>query len=185
MAKKPFIKKNKNFDEPRINEELKNLETVRLVYKEHSNSQSDNDFVEVCSIRKAFDYSKEYGLDLIEINSHAIPPVVRLYDYSKYLFEMKKSNKEKKKKTSTCKEIQLTTNISLHDLEIKVSKAKEFIADGNKVKVVLKMRGRELGRREQSKSCFYTFEKMMNEVAVLEAQPKDEGNKVIMIFKKR
>lgn len=184
MAKKTMNKK-RSFDEPRINEELKGLDTVRLIYKERSGQDSENDFVEVCSIAKAFEYSKNYELDLIEINPSAKPPVVRLYNYSKYLFEIKKQNKEKKKNNSVCKEIQLSTNISRHDLEIKVNKAKEFISDGDKVKVVLKMRGRELGRREQSKNCFYEFAKMMEDVAVFENQPKDEGNKAIMVLKKR
>lgn len=82
------------------------------------------------------------------------------------------------------KEIQLSTNISSNDLNTKVRKAKEFIEDGNKVKVVLTMKGRELGRREDSKKSLLTFIVEMDEVAVPESLPRDEGNKCTVILKK-
>ena len=99
--------------------------------------------------------------------------------------ELKKAAKQKNKNTCVCKEIQLKTNISLHDLEIKANKAKEFLNNGNKVKVVLTMKGRELGRRELSKDCFNKFIELTSDTAVFDSVPKDEGNKVICILKKR
>ena len=114
-----------------------------------------------------------------------MPPIVKLYDYSKYLFDLKKASKNKTKNNNVCKEIQLSVSISQHDLEIKANKAKDFIKDGNKVKVVLTMRGRELGRRDYSKECFNKFIELMSDVAVCESTPRDEGNKVIVILKKK
>ena len=83
------------------------------------------------------------------------------------------------------KEIQLNTNISEHDLLIKVKKSKEFINDGDKVKVVLTMKGRELGRREESKTCLYKFITYMEDVAVPESLPRDENNRSIVILKRK
>lgn len=172
-------------EEPRINGELKIYDEVRLVYKENVNEKSDNDFNRIVSISEAFEMSKKYSLDLVEINSKTTPPIVRLCDYSKYLFELKKSLKQKSKNTVVCKELQLSVNISQHDLEIKVKKAKEFIEHGDKVKVVLSMKGRELTRKEVSKECFNKFIELSNEFASFDSVPKEEGNKVICVLKKK
>ena len=182
MVKENFNKTN----EPRINNELKIYETVRVIYKENNNEKSENDFSKVISIKEAFELSKKYSLDLIEINNKVTPPIVRLYDYSKYKFEQKKAAKLKKKNnTTTLKEIQLSVNISDHDLFIKSNKAREFINEGNKVKVVLTIKGRNLSRREQSKLCLFKFIDNMSDVSTPENMPKDEGNKVIVILKKK
>lgn len=183
MAK--ILKNNNLVEKPRINQELRFYTEVRLVYKEKANEQSENDFTKVVSINDAFKLSREYELDLVEINSKVTPPIIRLCDYTKYLFDLKKAAKHKNKNVCVCKEIQLKTNISLHDLEIKVNKAKEFLNSGNKVKVVLTMKGRELGRRELSKDCFNKFIELTSDIAVFDSAPKDEGNKVICILKKR
>ena len=175
----------KSILEPRINNELKNLSEVRVVYKEHNDRTSENDFTKVMSITDAFKLSKEYELDLIEINSYAKPPVVKLYDYSKYMYEQRKAQKQKNKNTTTCKEIQLKVNIAKNDLNVKVNKAKEFIRDGDKVKVVLIMRGRELNRRDDAKLCFYKFVDAMSDIAVVEGNIKEENNKTICILKRK
>lgn len=181
MAKNNFKKNNKNnIIEPRINQELRIYDTIRLIYKD-----SNENYNEIVSIDEALEISKKYALDLIEVNSNSTPPIVKLYDYSKYLFELKKINKNKNKNVVVCKEVQLSVNIGQHDLEIKANKAKEFIKDGNKVKVVLTMRGRELGRREHSKKCFNKFIEIMSDIAICENSPRDEGNKVIVILKKK
>lgn len=183
MAKKNFTRNN--FKEHRINDELKNYDTIRLIYKENNVSKSENDFTKIVSISEAFKLSEEYGLDLIEINGNVTPPIVRLQNYSKYLFELKKQQKNKVKNTVTCKEIQLNVNISEHDLKIKANKARDFINDGNKVKVVLTIKGRNLTRRDFSSINFYKFIDMLSDVAIPESMPKDDGNKVIVILKKK
>lgn len=183
MAKNNIKKGNKNnIIEPRINQELKIYDKVRLIYKDEIKNENYNKIV---SIDEALEISKKHSLDLIEVSGNSTPPIVKIYDYSKYLFELKKMNKNRNKNIVVCKEIQLSVNIGQHDLEIKANKAKEFIKEGNKVKVVLTMRGRELGRREYSKECFNKFIEIMSEVAVCESSPRDEGNKVIVVLKKK
>lgn len=182
MKDNNFKKNRKNgVDEPRINQELRFHETVRLVYTDSEGNAASK----VMPISEAFSLSKERSLDLIEVNGRSNPPIVKLYDYSKYLYELKRANKAKNKNTVSCKEVQLSVNIGQHDLEVKASKAREFIGGGNKVKVVLTMRGRELGRRELSKESFRKFIEMVSDVAVLDSPPRDEGNKVIGFLKKK
>ena len=171
-------------DEPRINNEIVGYKTVRLVYKEHSEQKSENDFNKIVTLSEAKNISKEYGLDLVESNNKVNPVIIRLCDYSKYMWELKKKLKQKNKTNTTLKEIQLTVNISDHDINVKANKAKEFIKNGDKVKVVLTIRGRELTRRDKSKSSFNKFIDLMEDCAVCENNPKDEGNKTYAILKK-
>lgn len=186
MAKNNGSKKNL-FVEPRINHEIVGHNEVRLIYKEHKDSVSENDFNKVVSWKEAIRLSKEKNLDLIEINPKVTPIIVKLEDYSKYLYDLKKQLKHNKKKSNTLKEIQLSVNISMHDLQIKANKAKEFIADGDKVKVVLTMKGRELLRKEESKRSFYQFIEIMLDsgIAALDCAPRDEEKKSYVIFKKK
>lgn len=173
--------------EPRINYEIKGHSEVRLIYKEHRDCESPNDFNKVVPWSEAVRQSKEKGLDLIEINGKATPAIIKLADYSKYLYELKKQMKARNKKSADLKEIQLKANISSHDLSIKIKHAKGFIEDGDKVKVVLSLKGRELARREESKKCFYEFiENMLDSgIVALESAPRDEEKKSIVIFKKK
>ena len=168
--------KNK-INEPRINDEIRGVETVRIV--------GDGIESREISIKEAKKIASSLELDLVEINGNVNPPIVKVVEYSKYMFELKKVLKNRNKKNCVLKEIQLSTNISSNDLNTKVRKAKEFIEDGNKVKVVLTMKGRELARREDSKKSLLAFIVEMDEVAVPESLPRDEGNKCIVILKKK
>lgn len=161
----------------RINDEIYTNGMVRII--------GDNAPNEVITLRAAKQLAENMGMDLIEVNSKTSPILVRIMEYSKFIFEQKKIQKKLKQKTTSLKEIQLSTNISLNDLTIKAKKAKEFIADGDKVKVVLTMKGRELGRREDSKKSLLQFIVLLEEVAIPESLPKDEGNKCIIILKKK
>jgi translation initiation factor IF-3 len=111
--------------------------------------------------------------------------VLKIGDYSKHLYELKKQAKAKKQNRTELKEIPLSVNISTHDLEIKAKKAREFIEKGDKVKVTLMMKRREMERREMSKKPLLEFIVMLNDVAVPESMPKDEGNKSIVILKRK
>jgi translation initiation factor IF-3 len=93
--------------------------------------------------------------------------------------------KNNKKPSVTLKEIQLSTNIASNDLLVKANKARKFISEGDKVKVVLTMRGRELSRRDDSKKCLYEFIDMLSDISVPEALPRDERNKCFVILKKK
>lgn len=189
MAKnKQKENKNKlNINIPKANNEipLHGSVSVRVVYKENPNEHGENDFVRIMPMYEAKRIAREMELDLVEVSPDANPPVVKICDLSKLIYELKKQAKAKSKNNShtELKEISLSVTISQHDLEIKAKKAKEFIADGHKVKVVLLLRGRELARREENKKSLYTFIMLMDDTAVLESLPKDEGNRAIVIMK--
>lgn len=184
MAKDKKFNKN-NTNEPKINDEIFGYETVRLIYKHNINEESENDINQVMTLKEAKQLSKEKELDLIEINGKTNPPIIKLANYSKYMYELKKQQKQKSKTPPSLKEVQLSTNISKHDLEIKANKAREFIKDGHKVKVVLTMRGRELSRKEESKKSIYEFITSLEDVSIPESMPRDENNKSIVILKKK
>lgn len=179
MAKQ-LKKKKEQFPEPRINDELKGNYDVRVIYTQ--NEQQRN---EVMHITKALAIANSLQLDLIEINGKVTPPIVRVDNYEKWLYNEKKKAKENKQKKSELKEIQLSVNIAKNDMEVKLKKAKEFIENGDKVKVVLTLRGREKARREESKRCLYEFLLMINDIATPETMPKDEGNRSIVILKRK
>lgn len=169
----------------RINEEIYGYDNVRLIYKEHSSETSENDFNKIVSLYEAKKMSDEKSLDLIEINSSATPPILRLCDYSKFLWEQKKKEKARGKNTTVLKEIQLKANIADNDLETKARAASKFLESGFKVKVVLTLRGRELSRKDYSKEVFYRFLELVGDNAVYELKPKDEGNKTVTIIRKK
>lgn len=175
MSKKIITNKSKNEPSFKINEEIKGYDTVRIV--------GDGIESKVLSLDEANEIADEMNLDLILINERTNPPIVRINDYSKYLYEVKKNMKKNKNNGSELKEIQLSVNIAINDLETKARKAREFIEDGDKVKVVLKMKGRELSRREENKKSIFQFITMLDDVAVPESMPKDEGNRTMVILK--
>lgn len=168
----------------RANDDI-TYEEARVIYKEHNNADSENDFNKIMKVSEAKRIADEKGLDLIEINSSAKPPILKIYEYSKYVWEQKQIEKKKKKNVTDTKEIQMSVNISKHDMETKVKHAKEFIAKGDKVRIVLIMRGRELSRREESSKSFYEFLSLMGDGIAYDCAPKDEGNKVIAILRKK
>ena len=179
MAKQ--FKKKESIVEPRINNEIRGYQMVRVVYDDTNGEK----FNKVLTLDEAKKRAQKLNLDLVEINSKTDPPIVRIVNYSKYLYELKKSMKQKQKKSSEIKEVQLSVNISEHDIAVKANKAREFINNGDKVKVVLKMRGRELSRRDLSKKSLFVFVEALSDCAVAENMPKDEGNKCIVYLKKK
>lgn len=168
----------------RANDEI-TYDEARVIYKEHNGVESENDFNKIMKVSEAKKFADEVGLDLIEINGKAVPPILKIYEYTKYIWELKQIEKKKKKNSVDTKEIQLSVNISKHDMETKAKHAKDFIEKGEKVRVVLIMRGRELSRREESSKSFYEFLGMMGDNVSYETAPKNEGNKVIVILKRK
>ena len=106
-------------------------------------------------------------------------------NYTKYIWELKKKKKKKKKNIVDTKEIQLSVNISKHDMEIKAKHAKEFLSKGEKVRIVLIMRGRELSRREESSKSFYEFLSLMGDEVSYDFSPRNEGNKIVTVLKRK
>lgn len=137
----------------------------------------------VVTMYQARKMAEELELDIIEINSSADIPVMKIADYDKMMYDLKK--RQKKQKTSQLKEIQLTVNIARNDMETKARKARDFINGGDKVKVVLRMKGRELSRRDENKRSILEFVTMLEDCSVPESMPKDEGNKTVVILKKK
>ena len=178
---KPNKNKKEVIKEPRINDDIRGNHDVRVIFTNYD-GETEN---KVIPLWKARNIANGLELDLVEINPNSTPPVCKICDYSKYLYELKKQAKAKKQNRSEVKEISLSVGISMHDLEIKAKKAKEFIEKGDKVKVSLLMRRRELERRELSKKSILEFIMLMNDVAIPESLPKDEGNKCIVILKKK
>lgn len=185
-----YNNKKASFPEPRVNDEIRGNYEVRVVYPTNY-VPSDIHYwnleftSEVMDLNDAKKLANSLNLDIFEINPNLNPPIMRIDDYDKWLYREKKKQKENKQNKTELKEIQLSTNIGKHDLEIKANKAKEFISDGDKVKVVLTMKNRELSRREESKRCLYEFILMVEDVATPESMPRDEGSKAIVILKKK
>lgn len=175
MAKTNFRSRTPQKPEYRINEEIVGVSLCRVTGE---GIQS-----EVLPFRKALELAQSLELDLIEFNPRIEPPIMRIESYDKFLYREKKNAKAKQQTPKQLKEVQLSVNIASNDLATKAKKAKEFISDGSKVKVVLTMRGRELARREENKKAIFEFITLLEDVAVPETMPKDEGNKTTVILK--
>lgn len=163
----------KREDEHAINEKIRSLE-VRLA--------GDNVTPGVYSIKDALDLALSMALDLIEISPNAKPPVCRIADYNKFLYEKKKKEKEIKAnaKKVEIKEIRFTPNTDDHDVEFKAKHAEEFLKDGNKVKTYVMFRGRAIVFKERGELLLLQFAERLKELAVVEQLPVLEGKRMFM-----
>lgn len=172
--------KNKNvFNMPkfRVNDEIRGYNEVRIV--------GEGIESKVVGIGEARKIAEGMELDMIEINPSSNPPIIKIASYEKLIYELKKAAKKNKQSAKPLKEVQLSVNITEHDLQTKANNARKFIENGNKVKVTLTMKGRELSRRDESKRSILEFIVMLEDVATPESQPRDDGNKTIVILKKK
>ncbi len=138
----------------------------------------------VVSISEARRISEERTLDLIEVSPNAEPPVVKLMDYGKYKYQAQKKLNEAKKKQAVIevKELKFRPNIEKHDIEVKLNKVKEFLEDGDKVKLLMQFRGREIAYAETGMARFREILAQIIELgAMLEAEPKMMGNRIIAL----
>lgn len=159
-----------------INEQIRDRE-VRLI-------GSDGEQLGIMSAKEALKLAEQAELDLVKIAPNAKPPVCKIIDYGKYRYELARKEKEAKKKQKTVevKEIRLSPNIEANDLNTKVNAAKKFIAKGNKVKITLRFRGREMAHIAHSKHILDDFATEMEDVAVVEKAPKQEGRSISMVL---
>ena len=159
-----------------INEQIRDRE-IRLI-------GSNGEQLGIMSAREAMKLAEEAELDLVKIVPNAKPPVCKIIDYGKYRYELARKEKEAKKKQKTVevKEIRLSPNIDTNDLNTKVNAAKKFISKGNKVKITLRFRGREMAHIAQSKHILDDFAKEVEDVAVVEKAPKQEGRSISMVL---
>ena len=175
MAKKQLKKPPRI--EYRINDEIDFYGQVRVVGENANN--------EVMSIDKARKLAESLDLDLVEINSRVTPPIMKVCNYEKMVYELKKTLKKNRQQAKPPKEIQLSVNIAENDLKTKENQARKFIEDGFKVKVILIMKGRELSRRMENKKTIFKFIADLEDVAAAESLPKDEGTRTIVFLKRK
>lgn len=137
--------------------------------------------------REALDKAMESGLDLVEISPNTSPPVCKILDFGKYKYEISKKEKEGKKKqhTISVKEIRIRPKIDVHDFETKIRHARKFLDHGDRVKVVLRFRGREMMYIDQGKNVMNDFQKQLEDIAKVESPLSREGRTLIIVFSKK
>lgn len=159
-----------------INEEIRERE-VRVI-------DADGTQLGILPTKEALRIAQEKELDLINIAPQAKPPVCKILDYGKYRFEQAKRDKEAKKKQKIIeiKEVRLSPNIDDHDLDTKVRAALKFLQNGDKVKVSVRFRGREMTRTEVGRVVLEQFTKQIADIAEVEKPPKMEGRSMVMFL---
>ena len=159
-----------------INEQIRDRE-VRLI-------GSNGEQLGIMSAREALKIAEEAGLDLVKVAPGAKPPVCKIIDYGKYRYELARKEKEAKKKQKTVeiKEIRLSPNIEANDLNTKMNAARKFLSKGNKVKITLRFRGREMAHMANSKHVLDDFAQELADIAVVEKAPKLEGRSLSLVL---
>lgn len=159
-----------------INEQIRDKE-IRLIGE-------DGEQLGIMSAKDAMKLAREADLDLVKIAPTAKPPVCKIIDYGKYRYELARKEKEAKKKQKVIdvKEVRLSPNIEENDLNTKASAARKFISKGDKVKVTLRFRGREMAHMQSSKHILDDFAEKLADVAVIEKAPKLEGRSMTMFL---
>ena len=159
-----------------INEQIRDKE-VRLI-------GTQGEQLGIMSAKDAMKLAREAELDLVKIAPNAQPPVCKIIDYGKYRYELARKEKEAKKKQKTIdvKEVRLSPNIDTNDLNTKMNQARKFLAKGDKVKVTLRFRGRELAHVEQTKGILDEFAEKLSDIAVIDKPAKFEGRSMIMFL---
>ncbi len=160
----------------RINDAIRGVDEVRLV--------GDNVEQGIYSFREAMHIADEQNLDLVEISPNAVPPVCRVIDYQKFLYQKKRKEKEQKQnsKKIEVKEIRFGPQTDEHDYNFKLRHAQEFLKDGNKVKAYVFFRGRSIVFKEQGELLLARFANDLEEFGKPEAMPKLEGKRMIMML---
>ena len=159
-----------------INEQIREKE-IRLIGE-------SGEQLGIMSSREALKLAEEAGLDLVKIAPTAKPPVCKIVDYGKYRYELARKEKDAKRKQKVIevKEIRMSPNIDTNDLNTKVGAARKFLEKGNRVKVTLRFRGREMAHMSTSKHILDDFAQMLSDIAVVEKMPKVEGRSMIMFL---
>ena len=159
----------------RVNRAI-SAQQVRLI-------DENGEVVGVVNIREAMVRAREAGLDLVEVAPQAKPPVCKIINYGKLKYEMqkKKAEAKKKQKIIEIKEVKLTPSIGEHDYQVKMKNIKRFIGDGNKVKITLRFRGREISHKEIGENLLKRVLEDINEIAKCDGKPQLEGRQMMMM----
>ena len=171
-----FYWRYKTISELMINEQIRDKE-VRLIGE-------DGEQLGIVSSRDALKMAEEAGLDLVKIAPTAKPPVCKIVDYGKYKYEQVRKEKEAKKKQKVIdiKEIRLSPNIDTNDLNTKIGAARKFLTKGDRVKITLRFRGREMAHMNNSKHILDDIAQSLSDIAVVEKAPKVEGRSMTMFL---
>ena len=163
-------------DGPRVNNQI-NVSSVRVV-------DENGEMLGVLPIREALSRAADVGLDLVEISPNAEPPVCKILDFGKYKYEIQKKKNEarKKQKVIEVKEIKLRPNIDEHDYEVKMRAVHRFLDEGDKVKVTMRFRGREMVHQEIGLKVLERVRDELEERAKVEQMPRLEGRQMIMVL---
>ncbi|MBO6758259.1 MAG: translation initiation factor IF-3 [Roseibium sp.] len=174
--RRPFRAPPPTKEGPRTNQEIR-VREVQLIDHEGSNRG-------VVPTEEALDIAMEAGLDLVEIQPNAQPPVCKILDYGRYKYQAQKKAAEarKKQKTVEIKEIKMRPNIDTHDYEVKMRNMQRFFSDGDKVKVTLRFRGREMAHQDLGVKLLNKVREETSEVAKVESAPKLEGRQMVMVL---
>ncbi|MCB0778178.1 MAG: translation initiation factor IF-3 [Flavobacteriales bacterium] len=159
-----------------MNDRIRGLDEVRVV--------GENVEQGIYSVEDARAMAEDLGLDLVEISPSADPPVCRIIDYKKFLYEQKKKQKELKAKQQTVemKEIRFGPNTDEHDLNFKLKHARKFLEEGHKVKAFVFFRGRTIVFKERGEILLLKFAQELEDVGIVESMPKLEGKRMIMFI---
>jgi len=166
-------------DGPRVNDEIR-APQVRLI-------DQDGEMQGVMSARDAWLRAQSVGLDLLEISPNAVPPVVKILDFGKYKYEAQKKKNEAKKKQKVIeiKEIKVRPNIDENDYQVKMRAMKSFIEEGDKVKVTLRFRGREMAHQEIGVRVLERIKNEMDSTSKVEQMPRMENRQMVMVLTPR
>ena len=161
---------------PRINDNI-TVDEVRLV-------GADGEMVGVVSIKEALMKAEDAGLDLVEVSPNAAPPVCKILDFGKYKYEQQKKAAEakKKQKVTAVKEVKIRPGIEKHDYEVKMRNARKFLTNGDKVKVTMRFRGREMAHKDIGFNLLTKMIEELQDVGKVDLHPKMEGRQVIMVL---
>ena len=164
---------------PRVNQMIDEPEVVVI------NEEAEN--LGAMSVQDAIAMAEEVGLDLVEVSPNMKPPVCKILDYGKFKYQAQKKANEtrKKQKTVDVKEIKMRPNIDTHDYDVKMRNILRFFEEGDKVKVTLRFRGREMAHQELGLRLLQKVKAETEEIAKVEAEPKLEGRQMIMVLAPR
>jgi translation initiation factor IF-3 len=166
-------------DGPRVNEDI-DVAEVRLV-------DADGEMVGVLSTKEAIEMAFEVGLDLVEVSPNASPPVCKILDYGKFKYEAQKKANEarKKQKVIEVKEIKMRPGIDEHDYQVKMKAVRKFLDNGDKVKMTIRFRGREMAHQDLGMKVLNRVREEVDEQAKVEQYPKTEGRLMTMVIAPR
>lgn len=179
IARRPGPPAAPSKDGPRANEDIQ-ADPVRLV-------DADGEMVGVIGLQEAIDMAVEVGLDLVEVSPNASPPVCKILDYGKYKYEAQKKANEarKKQKIIEVKEIKMRPGIDDHDYEVKMKAVRRFLDGGDKVKMTIRFRGREMAHQDLGLKVLQRVQKEVEEIAKVEQYPRPEGRLMTMVVAPR